>query len=172
MQAKLDRIPKTISQPVVRDYEYVEVTHSHNITVELQFHVLDSSGTEVVPRRKIHKETPLSYVVRENVSPEDTKGIKSDTTIPDENRSFEKTENEARDELIAQAKEELSELPGIVFKTADRKAIDGDSDGAAELYILYLNCTPVADTAERKKAQKYLLDQFNFKDIGNTPPVD
>ncbi len=172
MQAKLDRIPKTISQPVLRDYEYVEVTHSHNITVELQFHVLDSSGTEVVPRRKIHKETPLSYVVRENVSPEDTKGIKSDSTIPDENRSFEKTENEARDTLIEEAKEDLKELPGIVFKTADRKAVDGDSDGAAELYILYLNCTPVADTAERRKAQKYLLDQFNFKDIGNAPPVD
>ena len=172
MQAKLDRIAKTISQPVVRDYEYVEVTHSHNVTVELQFHVLDSSATEVVPRRKIHKETPLSYTVRENVSPEDTKGIKSDTTIPDENRSFEKTEYEARDSLIEQAKEELTELPGIVLHTADRKAMEGDSDGAAELYILYLNCTPVADTAERTKAQKFLLDQFNFKDIGKVPPSD
>jgi hypothetical protein len=172
LQAKLDRIPKMISQPVVRDYEYIEVTHTHNVTVELQFHVLDSSGTEVVPRRKIHKETPLSYMVRENVSAEDTKGIKSDSTIPDENRFFEQTEYQARDQLIEEAKGELTELPGIVLGTADRKAVDGDNDGAAELYILYLNCTPVADTAERRKAKKFLLDQFNFKDIGNAPPSD
>ena len=172
MQAKLDRIPKMISQPVIRDYEYTEVTHVHNVTVELQFHVLDSAGTDVVARRKIHKETPQSYKVLENVSGQDTKGIKSDAVIPDETRLFERTEYEARDELIEEAKKELLELPGIVMRTADRKAADGDTDGAAELYILYLNCTRVEDTAERRKAQRFLADQFNFKDIGQAPPTD
>ena len=172
LQSKLDRIPKMILQPQNKQYTYTEVIHDRNVTVELQFHILDSANTEVVARQKIHKETPQTYKVLENVKSEDTNGIKNDAVIPDENRLFEQTEYQARDELIAKAKEELSELPGIVFKTADRKAIDGDSDGAAELYILYLNCTPVADTPERRKAQKYLLDQFNFKDIGNTPPVD
>lgn len=172
LQAKLDHIPKMILQPQNKPYTFTEVVHDRNVTVELQFHILDSANTEIVARRKIHKETPQSYTVRENVKSEDTNGIKNDAVIPDENRVFEQTEYQARDELIAEAKEELSELPGIILKTADRKAIDGDIDGAAELYILYLNCTPVADTAERSKAQKYLLDQFNFKDIGRTPPVD
>jgi hypothetical protein len=172
LQAKLDKIPKTISQPIDRPYEYTEVTHKHLVSVELQFQILDSAGAEVVARRKIHREMPHSYTVLEDVSPEDTKGIKKDSVIPDENRLFETTEYEARDELTKQAEQELSELPGIVLKTADLKAANGDSDGAAELYILYLNCTPVASTPERLKAQKYLRDQFNFKDIGNAPPVD
>ncbi len=172
LQAKLDKIPKTISQPVDRPYKYTEVTHKHLVTVELQFQILDSAGAEVVPRKKIHKETPHSYVELEDVSPEDTMGIKKDSKIPDQNQFFETTEYEARNDLINQATEELKELPGIVLKTADRKAADGDSDGAAELYILYLNCTPVANTPERLKAQKYLRDQFNFTDIGNAPPVD
>jgi hypothetical protein len=172
LQTKLDHLPKMILQPQNKPYTYTEVVHDRNVTVELQFHILDSANTEIVARRNIHRETPQTYTVRENVKSEDTNGIKNDAVIPDENRVFEQTEYQARDELIADAKEELSELPGIIFKTADRKATDGDSDGAAELYILYLNCTPVADTAERRKAQKYLLEQFNFRDIGNTPPVD
>jgi hypothetical protein len=157
---------------VIRDYEYTEVTHIHNVTVELQFHVLDSAGVEVVARRKIQKERPQSYKVLENVSGQDTKGVKNDATIPDETRLFERTEYEARDELIEEAKKELLELPGIVFRAADRKAADGDTDGAAELYILYLNCTRVEDTPERNKAQKFLAEQFNFKDIGKAPPND
>jgi hypothetical protein len=172
LQVKLDQLPKMISQPVIRDYEYTEVTHIHNVTVELQFHVLDSAGVEVVARRKIQKERPQSYKVLENVSGQDTKGVKNDATIPDETRLFERTEYEARDELIEEAKKELLELPGIVFRAADRKAADGDTDGAAELYILYLNCTRVEDTPERNKAQKFLAEQFNFKDIGKAPPND
>jgi hypothetical protein len=172
LQVQLDRIPKMILKPVNRPYTYTEIDHDRKVTVELQFQILDSAGTEVVARRKIHKETPQSYKVFENVKSEDTNGVKNDTVIPDENRFFEQTEYQARDQLINQAKEELTELPGIIFKTADRKAANGDNDGAAELYILYLNCTRVADTPERMKAQKFLHDQFNFKDIGNAPPVD
>jgi hypothetical protein len=172
LQTKLDRIPKTISQPVIRDYTYTEVVHKVVVTVDLQFHILDSSGSEIASRMPIHKEKPTSYSVLENVKPEDTQGVKNDSIIPDENKFFEQTENEARDALISEAKKKINELPGIVLSTADRKAANGDSDGAAELYILYLNCTPVADTPERRKAQGYLADNFNFKDIGKTQPED
>ena len=51
-------------------------------------------------------------------------------------------------------------------RSADRKAADGDNDAAAELYLLYLNSTPVASTPERTRVRKFLVDQFNFKDVG------
>ena len=54
----------------------------------------------------------------------------------------------------------------MLFRSLVLTRADGDNDGAAELYILYLNSTPVADTAERSKARKFLADQFNFRDIG------
>jgi len=172
LQAQLDRIPKTLSQPVIRDYTYTEVVHNVAVTVDLQFHILDNAGTEIIPRMQIHKETPHSYKEFKNVKAEDSEGVKDNAVIPDENKFFEQTENDARDELIQDAKKNLSDLPGIVLRAADRKSGNGDSDGAAELYILYLNCTPVADTPERSKAQKYLRDTFNFRDIGTTPPED
>lgn len=172
LQKKLDGIPKTVSRPVVRDYTYTEVVHNVVVTVDLQFHILDSAQSEVVPRIPVHKQTPNSYTVKDGVKSEDTDGVKNDSVIPDENKFFEQTEYDARDELIADAKKKLAELPAIVLSSADRKAANGDSDGAAELYILYLNCTPVADTPEREKAERYLADQFNFKNIGKAPLED
>jgi len=172
LQTKMDTVPKTLSRPLTQSYTYTEVVHKVVVTVDLQFHILDDSGTEVVPRILIHKETPNSYTELKDVKPEDTQGVKNDFVIPDENKFFEQTEYSARDELIEDARKKIAELPGIVLGAADRKAANGDSDGAAELYILYLNCTPIANTPERNKAQKYLADQFNFKNVGNTPLED
>ena len=39
---------------------------------------------------------------------------------------------------------------------------DGDADGSAEAYILYLNSTPEANTPERDEAKKFLHEQFNM----------
>jgi uncharacterized phage infection (PIP) family protein YhgE len=172
LQTKMDTVPKTLSHPITQSYTYTEVVHKVVVTVDLQFHILDGSGTEVVPRIAIHKQTPNSYTELKDVKPEDTQGVKNNFIIPDENKFFEQTEYAARDELIDDARKKIAELPGIVLATADRKAANGDSDGAAELYILYLNCTPIANTPERNKAQKYLADVFNFRNVGNTPPED
>jgi len=35
--------------------------------------------------------------------------------------------------------------------------------------MLYLNSTPVQATAERKRAQKFLLDNYNFRAYGDPP---
>jgi hypothetical protein len=172
LQAKLDGIQKTLSRPITQAYTYTEVVHNVMVTVDLQFHILDSEGTEVVPRIQIHKATPNSYTELKDVKPDDTEGVKNNFLIPDENKFFDLTEYAARDQLIKEAREKISELPGIVLAAANRKAANGDSDGAGELYILYLNCTPIANTPERSKAQKYLADVFNFKNVGNRPPED
>ena len=40
--------------------------------------------------------------------------------------------------------------------------MDGDTDGTAEAYILYLNSTPDGKTTEREEAKKFLREQFNM----------
>jgi len=78
-------------------------------------------------------------------------------------------ENAARDQLLAQAKEKVISLPPLILQTADRKAAESDNDGAAELYMLYLNSTGSQPTPDRKKAQKFLLDTYNFQAYGEPP---
>ena len=83
---------------------------------------------------------------------------------------MEKVEYGARDKMLKQAGEKVSGLPALILQSADRKAADGDNDGAAEQYILYLNSTPNVDTPERRKAQNFLLENFNFRDsLENSP---
>jgi hypothetical protein len=172
LHAKLDTIPKVKMQDVERPYTYSQITYHLKIAVDLQFRILDSSGDEVVQRIPLQSDEMKEYSTLQNVKPEDTKGVRNEEVIPNENDFLEADEYKARDELIANAKEKVADLPVIVLSRADRKATDGDNDGAAELYILYLNSTPVADTAERLKARKFLADQFNFRDIGRQAPSE
>jgi hypothetical protein len=172
LHAKLDEIPKVKTQDVERPYTYSQITFSLKIAVGLQFRILDSSGEEVVQRIPIQSAETKEYSVLQNVKPEDTKGIRNEEVIPNENDFLEADEYKARDELIAKAKDQVTALPGVVLSRADRKAADGDNDGAAELYILYLNSTPVADTAERLRARKFLADQFNFREVGQQAPSE
>ncbi len=172
LHAKLDMIPKVKMQDVERPYTYSQITYSLKIAVALQFRILDSSGEEVVQRIPLQSAETKEYSALQNVKPEDTRGVRNEEVIPNENDFLEADEYKARDELIAKAKEQVAALPGIVLGRADRKAADGDNDGAAELYILYLNSTPVADTAERLKARKFLAEQFNFQEIGQQAPSE
>jgi hypothetical protein len=172
LHAKLDEIPKTRMQDVERPYTYSQVDYRLKIIVALQFRILDSSGEEVVATIPIRSDAPKEYSVLQNVKPEDTQGVRIEGVIPNDNDFLEEDEYKARDQLIATAKEKVAELPAIVLARADHKASDGDNDGAAELYILYLDSTPVADTPERLRTRKFLADQFNFRDIGQVAPTD
>ncbi len=172
LHAKLDMIPKTKPQDVLRPYTYTQMINHLRMVVELQFRILDSSGDEVVQRIPVRRELLKEYSLYQNVKPEDTKGVRSEGVVPNENDYFEEAENQARDELIEKAKAKVAELPAIVLSRADRKASGGDNDGAAELYILYLNSTPVADTPERLRARKFLVDQYNFGEIGKAAPSE
>jgi hypothetical protein len=172
LHAKLDMIPKTKAQDVIRPYTYTQVIYHLKIALELQFRILDSTGSEAVERIPISREQPREYSILQNVNPEDTKGVRTEGVVPNENEYVEEAENMARDELIEKAKQKVAGLPGLVLSKADRKAADGDNDGAAELYILYLNSTPVADTPERLRARKFLADQYNFRDIGKGAPSE
>jgi hypothetical protein len=166
LHEKLDLIPKTKLQDEERPYTYTQVVYHLRIALQVQFQILDSTGEEVEQRVAVSRETPREYSILENVKPEDTQGVQNVGVVPNDNDFFEEDENKTRDELIDKAKAKAAELPGIVLSRADHKAADGDNDGAAELYILYLNATPSADTPERTKARSFLASQFNFKEIG------
>jgi hypothetical protein len=172
LHVKLDEIPKMRTQDVERPYTYSQVNYRLKIVVALQFRILDSAGDAVVQTIPIRSDAPKEYSVLQNVKPEDTMGVRIEGVIPNDNDFLEEDEYRARDELIAQAKLKVAALPSIVLDRADRKAADGDNDGAAELYILYLDSTPVADTAERLRARKFLADQFNFRAIGQQAPQE
>ncbi len=166
LRVKLDAIPQTVVQDVIRHYTYTKVTYHLRTSVELQFRVIDSAGTAVFPRATVVEEKTHDYSSLQNVKAEDTQGVRSEGVLPNDNDFFETDENVARDELIRKAEANVKDLPAVIVASADQKAGNGDVDGAAELYVLYLNSTSADPTAERARAQKFLFDHFNFKTTG------
>jgi len=99
------------------------------------------------------------------VKPEDTEGVKTEGTAPDEIQFLADVEIEARDTLIKAVTEKVSGLPAKVLAQARKRAADGDLDGAAESYILYLNSSPDTKTSERDEARRFLQSQFNLRQV-------
>ena len=172
LHAKLDMIPKNKMQDEERPYNYTQIVYHLRIAMELQFRILDSAGDEVAPKVDVRRDTPREYSVLQDVKPDDTRGVRNEGVIPNDNDFLEDDEYKARDELIEKAKASVAALPEVVLARADRRAADGDNDGAAELYILYLDSTPVSDTPDRLRVRKFLTDQFNFANLGRQAPSE
>jgi hypothetical protein len=164
--AKRDALPKFRHVATEQPYTYNENTHHLKATVELGFVVQDTSERVIVPTVPIPETQEQAFIVLENVRPDDALGVRPQGEVPTPTQFLEKVENAARDELLSKAKEKVIGLPPLILQTADRKAAESDSDGAAELYMLYLNSTAPEPTTERKKAQKFLLDTYNFQAYG------
>lgn len=81
---------------------------------------------------------------------------------PDEAQFLGDVEVATRISLIKDVKEKVESLPSKIFAQAQKHIMDGDNDGTAESYILYLNSTPDSPTKEREEAKKFLRDQFNM----------
>jgi hypothetical protein len=166
---KLDSLPKTRSQQIERPYTYTEQINHLKATVELQFRILDTASSPIVPMVPIPETQEKSFTTLENVKADDTTGVRAEGEVPSETKFLEGVEYDARDRLLKQAKEKVASLPGLILQSADRKAGEGDNDGAAELYMLYLDSTESQPTPERRKAQKFLLDNYNFRAYGDPP---
>ncbi len=166
---KLDSIPKTNAEDVIKPYSYTKKSIDLSAVVELAFRIVDSSGNaiELVPAFK--KENHSTVVILENVKPEDTEGIKAQGSPPDEIQYLNDVEIEAREALIKAAREKVEGLPAKILEQAHKHQQDGDLDGTAESYILYLNATPEAETKERGEAKKFLLDNFNIRWQASSP---
>jgi tetratricopeptide (TPR) repeat protein len=159
---QLDSVPKTKMFDIVKPYSYTKRTIDLSAIVELGFRITDSAGSVIASNPSIKKQSEKQFTVLENVKPEDTKGVKPSGTLPDENQFLGDVEIEARADLIKDVKEKVQTLPGKILAQARKRFVDGDTDGSAEEYILYLNSTPETQTPERDEAKKFLHDQFNM----------
>jgi hypothetical protein len=168
--AKLDAIPKTVPVDVIKPYTYTEKDIDLTAGVKLQFRINDSAGNQVESPVQISKELNQKYVVLENVKPEDTEGVKSQGTIPDEIQFLTDVENVARDLLLKAVRESVAKFPDKIFEQARKRADNADQDGAAEYYILYLNSTPMEQTSKREQAERFLREQYNIRQALSSGP--
>ena len=159
---KLDTIPKTILSDVVKPYSYTRRTIDLSAVVELGFRVVDSNGNTIASNPSVKRSNQKQFVMLENVNPTDTKGIKQTGSPPDEAQFLGDVEIAARIALIEDVKEKVRSLPGKILAQARKRVMDGDTDGTAESYILYLNSTTDASTPEREEAKKFLRENFNM----------
>ena len=159
---KLDTIPKTVLNDVVKPYTYTRRTFDVSAVVDVGFRIIDTNGTTIAASPSVKREEEKQFIVLENVKPEDTKGVKQAGSPPDEAQFMTEVEIAARIALIKDVKDKVESLPGNIFALARKRLMDGDTEGTAESYILYLNSTPDTQTTEREEAKKFLRDQFNM----------
>jgi tetratricopeptide (TPR) repeat protein len=159
---KLDSIPKTVLNDVVKPYSYTRRTIDLSAVVELGFRIVDSNGNTIASNPSVKNSAQKQFVMLESVKSEDTKGVKQSGSPPDEAQFLGDVEIATRVALIKDVQEKVESLPSKILAQARKKIMDGDSDGTAEAYILYLNSTPDTPTAEREEAKKFLKEQFNM----------
>jgi hypothetical protein len=162
LRRKRDSISKTVTHDVTKPYKYVKRTIDLSAVVEFGFRLNDANGEVIAANPSIKSTKEKQFEVLENVKPEDTKGIKPTGAPPDENQFLGDVEIGARTALIKEVKDKVEALPGKILADARKRLQEGDADGAAESYILYLNSTPAAQTPERDEAVKFLHDHFNM----------
>jgi len=160
---KLDELPQTVSQQVERSYSYTEKVNHLRAVVELQFRVVNPAGDQIIPAVSVPEKKEQDFTVLENVKAEDTTGLRAHSEVPDGDQFLESVQYAARDRLIQEAKEKVIGLPGIILKNADTKASEGDLDGAAELYMLYLGSVESDSAPEVNRVRQFLFENYNFK---------
>jgi hypothetical protein len=163
---KMDSVPKTNPDDIIKPYTYTKRTIDLASVVEVAFRIVDASGDAIEPATSINKTNSKQVVVFENVKPEDTAGVKAQGSPPDEIQFLNDLEIEARDALIKTVVAKVQGLPQKILALARKQAQEGDLDGAAEKYILYLNATPEQATPARGEARKFLEEQFNIRPAG------
>lgn len=158
---KLDATPQTQIQSVTEPYNYAKRNINLTATVELSYRITDAVGNVVEPNITFPKKNQKTVSVVENVKPEDTEGVKNQGTEPDELQFLADVEIQARDALVKSVREKVRTLPMRVLKEARSRAGQGDVDGAAEEYVVYLNATQEAPSQERQEATKFLHEHYN-----------
>ena len=159
---KLDATEPARAQDIVQLYNYTKKNIDLTALVELNFHISDTQGNLIEAGTPIKKDNHKRFMVLENVKPEDTEGVKSQGTEPDEVQFLADAELVARDMLVKSVREKVLALPSKVLEAARNKAQQSDVDGAAEAYIVYLNATTDVTSAERNEAAKFLREHYNL----------
>ena len=154
-----------IEQP----YTYTEQVNHLKATVELGFVIQDTSEAVLIPTVPILETQEKPFAVLENVKPDDTTGVRAEGEVPSETKFMETVENTARDRLLTQAKEKVGSLPPL--DPPDRGPQGRRSRQRRSRRIVH--ALPRLDREprypERRRAQKFLLDNYNFRAYGDSP---
>jgi hypothetical protein len=168
-QAKADNLRKQIEtlnptrpEGVLEPYNYTKRTIDVTTVVELAFRLADPQGNVAGSNPSIRRDDHKTYVVLENVKPEDTEGVKAQNIPPDEAQFVTDLELQARDALVKSVSEQASHLPEKVLQHARQRSQQQDIDGAAAEYIVFLNSTLDNGSPDRVEAAGFLHDHFNL----------
>ena len=165
---KLDSTDQTRSQNVIEPYNYTKKTFDLTAIVDMAIRITDQSGNVVDNIIPVKASDHKVAVVLENVKPEDTEGVKEQSTEPDEVQFLTNVELQARDALVKSIREKVAILPARILAEARNRAQRNDLDGAAEEYVLYLNAVPDSSSQDSEEAAKFLHDNFNVT-VAQTP---
>lgn len=167
LRKQLDSLNPTRAEAVLEPYNYTKKTIDVTAVVDLAFRLTDPTGNLADPAPPIHREDHKTYIVLENVKPEDTEGVKAMNTPPDEVQFMTDLELQARDALVKAIGEKAAHLPEKVLQQARQRSQQQDIDGAAAEYIVFLNSTPDNGSPERTEAAAFLRDHFNLAVAAN-----
>lgn len=159
---EMGAIPETLLEDVILPYNYTRRTVQLNAVVAVGFLVLDSESEGVRDAGTVKTEQPATFVVLDNVKPEDVDGVISAGNTPDEIQLLAEAEHNAQLTLVDEVIRKVRGLPAKLLDDARARAAHNDLEGAAERYILYLNSTPPAAAPEQAEAADFLQKQFNI----------
>ena len=162
LRHKLETTEQSRVETVVESYHYTKKTIDLTASAEIEFQFRDRAGNFAGQPADVRKDKHTTTVVFEDVKAEDTEGITNQGVEPDGAQLMTDLEIDSRNALVKAVRERTAELPAAVLRAARTLAQQGDTDGAAELYVLYLNATPQGASPGRDEAAKFLRDQFNL----------
>ncbi|MGB8012135.1 MAG: hypothetical protein WCF68_11010 [Terriglobales bacterium] len=162
LRHKLETTEQSRVETVVESYHYTKKTIDLAASAEIEFQFRDRAGNFVGQPADVRKEKHATTVVVQDVKAEDIQGITNQGVEPDGAQFLTDLEIDSRNALVKAVREKTAELPAAVLQAAKTLAQQGDTDGAAELYVLYLNATPQGASPGRDEAVKFLRDQFNL----------
>ena len=168
----LETTDQTRAENVIESYNYTKKSIDLTAVVEMTFRIKDQSGNPIDAGVSIRKDDHKVAVVLDNVKPEDTEGIKKQSTEPDEAQLLTDLEIQARDALIKSVREKALLLPDKILGEARRRAQTGDFDGAAEEYVLYMNAVSSDSSQGRDEATNFLHDHFNVTSGASTTATE
>jgi hypothetical protein len=162
LRHKLETTDQNRVEIVLEGYHYTKKTVDLSAMVEVAFRFRDRAGNVIGQPADVRKDNHKTIVVLKDVKPEDTEGITNQGVEPDEAQFLADLEIEARNAMVKAVRDKAAELEAEVLREARALAQQGDVDGAAEQYLLYLNSTADSASPEREEAAAFLRDRFNL----------
>lgn len=162
LQHALDTTEENRTETVIEPYHYTKKTVDLSASIDLKFQVMDRFGTLVGQPFEVSKNNHQSVVLLQDVKPEDVQGVTNQGVEPSGVQFLSELEIDARNAVVKAVREKALELPAKVLQDARMHVQAGDTDGAAELYIRYLNSIGQTSSPERDEALKFLQDRFNL----------